>query len=213
MSMFTLHLLFDHFQFALIHAPNIPGSYAILFFTSSDFTSITSHIHNWVLFLLWICLFILSGVISPLISSSILGTYWPEEFIFQFPIFLLFPTVHRVLKARILKWFAIPFCSGPHSVRPLHNDPPILGGPTRAWLGFTELEKAVVCEIRLPSCLWLWFPSVCPLTPSLSVYRLTWVSLILDMGYLFTAAPAKHSYCSLSWTWVPPLGYVISRNW
>ena len=36
-----------------------------------------------------------------------------------------------VLKARILKWFAIPFSSGPHSVRPLHHDPPILGGPTR----------------------------------------------------------------------------------
>ena len=43
----------------------IPGSYAILFFTASDFTSITSHIHNWVLFLLWLPLFTLSGVISP----------------------------------------------------------------------------------------------------------------------------------------------------
>ena len=28
-------------------------------------------------------------------------------------------------------WFAIPFSSGPHSVRPLHHDPPVLGGPTR----------------------------------------------------------------------------------
>ena len=27
-----------------------------------------------------------SGVISPLISSSILGTYWPGEFFFQYPI-------------------------------------------------------------------------------------------------------------------------------
>ena len=35
----------------------------------------TSHIHNWVLFLLWLHPFILSGVISPLISSSIVGTY------------------------------------------------------------------------------------------------------------------------------------------
>ena len=39
--------------------------------------------------------------------------------------------VHGVLKARILKWFAIPFSNGPHSVRPLHHDPPVLGGPTR----------------------------------------------------------------------------------
>ena len=31
--------------------------------------------------------------------------------------FLPFHTVHGVLKARILKWFAIPFSSGPHSVR------------------------------------------------------------------------------------------------
>ena len=41
-------------------------------------------------------------------SSSILGTYRPGEFIFQCPIFLPFHTVHGVLKARILKWFAFP---------------------------------------------------------------------------------------------------------
>ena len=39
--------------------------------------------------------------------------------------------VHGVLKARILKWFAIPISSGAHSVRSLHHDPPVLGGPTR----------------------------------------------------------------------------------
>ena len=70
-----------------------------------------------------------SGVISPLISSSLLGTYQPGEFIFQCPMSLLFHTVHGVLKARILKWFAIPFSSGPHFVRTLHHDPSILGGP------------------------------------------------------------------------------------
>ena len=37
------------------------------------------------------------------------------------------------LKARILKWFAIPFSSGPHFVRALHHDPSFLGGPT--WHG------------------------------------------------------------------------------
>ena len=56
---------------------------AVLLFTASDLASITSHIHSWVLFLLWLHPFILSGVISPLISSSILGTYSPREFIFQ----------------------------------------------------------------------------------------------------------------------------------
>ena len=44
---------------------------------------------------------ILSGVISPLISSSILGTYWPGEFIFQCPIFLCFHTVLGVLGKNI----------------------------------------------------------------------------------------------------------------
>ena len=33
--------LFDHIQFILIHGPNSPGSYAILFFIASDFTFTT----------------------------------------------------------------------------------------------------------------------------------------------------------------------------
>ena len=120
----------------MIHGPNIPGSYAILLFTASDFTSITSHIHHWVLFLL--CIFIYPGVISSLISSSILGTYRPREFIFQCPIFLPFHTVHGVLKARILKWFAIPFSSGPRLVRTLHQDPSILVALDSTAHTFTE---------------------------------------------------------------------------
>ena len=100
-----------------------------------------SHLQLGVGFTL--ALSLLSGVIFPLISSSILGTYHPGQFIFQCPIFLPFHTVHGVLKAGILKWFAIPFSSGPHSVRPLHHDPPILGCP-QAWLGFIELDKAAV---------------------------------------------------------------------
>ena len=69
---------------------------------AADLASITSHIQNWVVFLLWLHIFILSGVISPLISCSVLGTYRPWEFIFQCPIFFPFHTVHGVLKARIL---------------------------------------------------------------------------------------------------------------
>ena len=155
-------LLFDHFQlFTLIHGPNIPCSYTILFLTASDLTSITSHNHNWVLFLLWLSLFFLSGTISPLFSSSILGTYWPGEFIFQCPILLPSHTVHWVLKARILKWFAIPLSSGPHFVRTLHNDLSFLGAPLHndlSFLGgmshsFIELDKAVIQVISLVSFL------------------------------------------------------------
>ena len=83
-------------------------------------------------------LFILPRVISPLISNSMLGTYKPREFMFQCSIFLPFHTVHGVLKARILKWFTIPFSSGPHFFRTLHHDPSILGGLIRGWLSFIE---------------------------------------------------------------------------
>ena len=108
MSTFTLAIsCLTTSNLPLIHGPNISGSYAILLFTASDLASITSHVHNWVLFLLWLHHFILSGVISPLISSNILGTYRPWEFPFQYLIILPFHTVHGVLKARILKWFAI----------------------------------------------------------------------------------------------------------
>ena len=69
---------------------------------------------------------------------SIFGTYGPGEVIFQCPIFLHFHTVHGVLKARKLKWFAILFSSGPHSGRHLHHDPPVLGGPT--WHGLVSLS-------------------------------------------------------------------------
>ena len=109
-----------------------------------------------------------------------------------------FHTLPGVLKAVILKWFAIPFSSGPHSVRPLHHDPSVLDGPR--WHGLVlELDKLwpvwpdwpVVCEcgsVCLPSdALSQRLPSYC-------------VSLILDMGYVFMAAPAKRSHCSLLWT-------------
>ena len=98
---------------------------------------------NWVLFLLWLHSFILSGVISPVISSSILGTLWPGEFLFQYPIILPFHTVHGVLKAGILNWFAIPF-----SMDHILSDPSIMTQPSWvAWHGMTsfiELDKTVV---------------------------------------------------------------------
>ena len=68
------------------------------------------------------------------------------------------------------------------------------------------LEEQLHCKYRelLNRCtvyfLWVWFQCVCPLMPSCNTYRLTWVSLTLGVGYLFTAAPAKPSHCSLPWT-------------
>ena len=60
--------------------------------------------------------------------------------------FLPFHTVHGILKARILKWLVIPFSSGPHFVRTLHHDPPVLGGPAQHGSYFIELDKAETVE-------------------------------------------------------------------
>ena len=160
MSMFNLAISFDHFQFTLIHGPNIPGSYAILLFIALDFTSITSHIYNWLLLLFWQHLFILSGVISPLISSSILGTYRPGEFFFQclsFCLFILFMGFSRQEN-----WSGLPFpFPMDHVLSELstmtHLSWVALHGMAHS---FTELDKAVVHVIKLVSFLWLWF-SVC----------------------------------------------------
>ena len=97
-----------------------------------------------------------------LISSSILGTYQPGEFIFQCLIFLPFHTVHGVLKVRILKWFAIHFSNGPPFVRTLHHDPSVLGGPT--WHGSQfhwVRQDSGTCD-QIGSFLWLWFPFCLP---------------------------------------------------
>ena len=97
--------------------------------------------------------------------------------------FCLLNTADGVRKGRILKWFAIPFSSGPLEVCQTSPPWPIcLGWPHKAWLSFIELDKAVVHVIRLVSFLWLWFQCVCPLMPSCNTYHLTW-------GFL------------LSWTW------------
>ena len=94
--------------FRSIHGPNIPGSYAILLFTASDFTSISHHMHRWVLLSLWLCLFILSGVISPLISNSILGTYRPGEFTFSVLSFCLFILFMRFSRQEYLSGLPFP---------------------------------------------------------------------------------------------------------
>ena len=157
MSMFTLAipcLTTSNLPWFMDLTFQVPMQYCS---TALDFTSIISHIHSWVLFLLWLHLFIFSGVISPLISCSILDTYPPGEFIFQCPMFLPFHTVHGVLKARILKRFAISLSSGPRFVRTLHHDLSIWVALHGMAHSFNELEKAVIHVISLVSFLWMQF--------------------------------------------------------
>ena len=61
-----------------------------------------------MLFLLWPNLFILSVAISSPFPCSILDTFRSRGHIFQCHVFLPFHSVHGVLEARILEWFAIP---------------------------------------------------------------------------------------------------------
>ena len=145
-----------------------------------------------------------SGVISPLISCSILGTYRPGssslascQFAFSCCSQGSQGKNTEVVCHSLLQWTT--FCQT-SPLWPVH-----LGWPHTAWLSFIELDKAVVHVIRLASFLWLWFQCVCSLMPSYNTYRLTWVSLTLDVGCLFTAAPANLSHCSLPWTRTPHL--------
>ena len=101
----------------------------------------------------WLCLFILSGVISPRFSSSVLGTYQPVEFVFQCLTFLPFHTVHGILKARILKWFAIPFVLSELSTMTCLS---LVALYCMNHI-FIELDKTVVHMISLIGFLWLWF--------------------------------------------------------
>ena len=77
------------------------------------------------------------------------ATPWTAARQLQCPIFLPFHTVHGVLKARILKWFVIPFLSGPYFVRILHHDPSIFVSLHDMAHTFIELDKAVVHVISL----------------------------------------------------------------
>ena len=82
--------------------------------------------------------------------------------------FLLFHTVHGVLKARLLKWFTIPFSSRPHFVRTLHHDPSVLGGPTEIKLPTSvgssknlESSRKTSALLTMPKPLTMWITTNC----------------------------------------------------
>ena len=138
-----------------------PGSCAILFFTASDLTSITSHIHIWVLFLLWLHPFFLELFLhwSPVaywaltnLGSALSVSY---HFAFSYCSWGSQGKNTEMVCHPLLQWTTFCQTSPPW---PIH-----LGWPHTAWLSFIELDKAMVCVIRLTSFLWLWFQCVCPL--------------------------------------------------
>ena len=137
----------------MIHGPGIPGPWALLLPTASDFTLTTSHSHNRALFSLWPRLFVPSGASSPLFSRSILGAYRPGELLSQYPVFLSLHAVHGVLKARRLK--RLPFPSPVDHVlsEPCTMTRPSWVAPHSVALSFTELDQAVVHVVSLGSFL------------------------------------------------------------
>ena len=150
----------------------------------------------------------------PLISSSILGTYWPEEFLFQYPIIL--PFILFTVFSRQEYWSGLPFPSPvDHIVSDLSTIPARLGWPHTAWLSFIELDKAVVllwldwlvfCEYGF-SVFALW----CPLaTPTILLgFLLPWTWGISSRLLQQSAATAPylgrglspHHHPSWPWMW------------
>ena len=128
-----------------------------------DFISITGHIHNRIFFFFfWLCHFILSGVISPLISSSILCTYQPDNSSFSVLFFCLF--ILFMGFSRQEYWSGLPF---PSPVDHVLSELSTMTCPSWVALrgmahSFIELDNAVVRVIRLVSFLWLWFSFCLP---------------------------------------------------
>ena len=86
-------LLLDHVQFTLIHGPNIPGSYAILFFITLDFTFTTRHVHNWALFPLGpAASFYLELLVIDLHYSPV--AYWTPSDLRGLPVSCLFAFIY-----------------------------------------------------------------------------------------------------------------------
>ena len=100
--------------------------------------------------------------ISPLFSSSILGTYPSEESIFQFISFCLFILFTGFSREEY--WSGLPI---PPPVDHYLSEPSTMTHPSWVALhsiahSFTELEKAVIPVIRLISFQWFWFAFCLP---------------------------------------------------
>ena len=179
MSTFTLAISFDHFQFALIHGPTfqVPRQYCSLQHQTLLLSPVPSTTECWFFFNS-----IPSFSLELFLHWSPVAYWAPTDLgsssfsVLSFCLFILFMGLSRQEY-----WSGLQYPS-PVDCQTSPPWPVHLGWPHTAWLNFIELDKAVVHVIRLASCLWLWFQSVCPLMPSLNAYHLTWVSLTLDVG-------------------------------
>ena len=159
MSMFTLAI-------SNLTTSNLPWFMDLTFQVLMQYCSLqhqtfaTRHIHNWTLFPLW-----LSSFHSGAISCSSPVAYWTPTYMgVHLSVSYLLPvcTVRGVLKAWMLRWFAIPFSSDPCFIRlstMTHLSRVALHGMAHS---FIELGKVVLHVISLISFLWLWFSFCLP---------------------------------------------------
>ena len=138
----SCHLLFDHFQFALIHGPNIPGSYAIC--SLQHQTLLLSPVPSTTGY----C-FCFGSIRSFFLE---LFLHWsPVAYHFAFP-YCSWGSQGKnteVVCHSLLQWTTFCQTSPPWPIP--------FGWPNTAWLSFIELDKTVVRVTRLASFLWLWF--------------------------------------------------------
>ena len=100
---------------------------------------------------------------SPLISSSILDTYWPGDFIFQCPIFLPFHTIHGFSRQEY--WSSLPFPSAvDHVLSEMSTMTCPFWWPYTAWLidSLSQTRQWSMWSDWLVFCDF-GFQSVCPL--------------------------------------------------
>ena len=159
---YSYHHLLEYVQFTLIHGPNIPGSYVLLFFSALDFSSIPSHITTGHCF-----------------HFGSISSFFLEFFLHSFPVAYWAPTNLGSSSFSVLSfclfvlfmgfsrqeyWSGLPFPS------PVDHVLSEISTMTHlSWVAlhgmaptFIELDKAVVHMISLICFLWLWFSFCLP---------------------------------------------------
>ena len=135
-----------------------------------------SRLFNWIMINANLKLFFFFQSQSKGLWCQKIVTHLKQDFFF-----LLFHTVHGVLKARLLKWFTIPFSSRPHFVRTLHHDPSVLGAPTEIKLPTSvgssknlESSRKTSALLTMPKPLTMWNTTNCGRFFKRWEYQTTW---------------------------------------
>ena len=116
-------------------------------------------------------------------------------------IFFPFLTVHGVLKARILKWFSIPFSSGPHFVKTFQPSHPLssLLLPS-IFLSIRVFSNESALCIRWPK-YWSFSFNISPSNehPGLISFRMDWLDLLEVQRDSQESFPTSSSKASILW--------------